>query len=131
MAAMANNTEQNFSCSVRYRLGPLCGWRRTRQGRKVQAMDTTLTRTEMTALPGSQRRCLDLPAAAPAQQLRLRANRRLLVQVSRGCLWLTRDGRPEDIVLQHGQEMQLREAGTYRLSAFGPAETQVLVWSPD
>ena len=92
-------------------------------------MDITITRTEINALPGSQRHQLDLPAAAASQLLKVRPGERLLVQVSQGCLWLTRDGYPEDIFLQAGAKLQLQEAGNYRLGAFGSADAAATYWS--
>ncbi|MCV2368604.1 DUF2917 domain-containing protein [Roseateles oligotrophus] len=89
-------------------------------------MDSTITRTEITALPGSQRQQLELPASAASQLLKLRPGQRLLVQVSQGCLWLTRDGHLDDIFLPRGAQLQLQQAGNYRLGAFGPADAAVI-----
>lgn len=114
------------SAAVRYRLGRFCGWRLNLKGRKVQTMDTTLTRTDNSALPGSQRQSLlDLGAAAPVQSLQLRPGQQVRLQVTQGCLWLTQDGRPEDIILAQGQHCTLQSAGHYRLGAFGQADTQL------
>lgn len=94
-------------------------------------MDTTLTRTDITALPGSRRHQLELAANAPAQRLGLRAGQQMLVQVSLGCLWLTQDGRPDDIMLRPGERLHLQAPGVYRLGALGPDPLRALMWISD
>ncbi len=89
-------------------------------------MDTTLTRTDNSALPGSQRQSLlDLGAAAPVQTLILQPGKQVRLLVTQGCLWLTQDGQAEDIILAQGQHCLLQSAGHYRLGAFGRADTQL------
>ncbi len=129
MSAKPSHTERPLSPAVEYRLGAACGWRRARAGRKVRPMDSTLNRTEISALPGSQRHHLDLPANAASQLFQLRKGQQLLLQVSRGCLWVTQDGRLDDIILAPGSRLQLQEPGNYRLGAFGPADAAVISWS--
>ncbi|MCV2356114.1 DUF2917 domain-containing protein [Paucibacter sp. B2R-40] len=85
-------------------------------------MDSPITRTNITALPGSRRTQLDLPADATRQQLKLHAGQTLLVHVIQGSLWLTRDGHLEDTILQPGAQALLRAPGNYRLGAFGPPQ---------
>lgn len=118
-----------MTASVRYRFGRACGWRRGGAGRKVQAMDTTLTRTDISAPPGSRRQDLDLAASAASQRLGLRAGQQALLQVSQGCLWLTQDGRPDDIILRRGEQLRLQEPGIYRLGALGPDPLRAVMWT--
>ncbi|MDC8771500.1 DUF2917 domain-containing protein [Roseateles albus] len=92
-------------------------------------MDNTLTRTDITPEPGSLCKQLKLPANAASQLLQLRCGQSLLVQVSQGWLWLTRDGELDDIILPSGSRLQLQEPGNYRLGAFGPADAAVTSWS--
>jgi hypothetical protein len=89
-------------------------------------MDSTLIRTDISALPGSQRHdLLDLSAAAPVHTLVLRPGQQVRLLVTQGCLWLTQDGRSEDVILAQGQHCTLQLAGHYRLGAFGQADTQL------
>jgi hypothetical protein len=106
-----------------------CGWLKLRKSRKVMAMDITITRTEINALPGSLRTHLDLPADAASHLLKLAPGQTLLLQVMQGVLWLTQDGFPDDIILQRGAQLQLREPGLYRLGAFGPVDAAVNSWA--
>lgn len=129
MLGKANPTAPSFDVPVRYRLALVCGWRCPLQAGKVKAMNTPLPRTEINALPGSQRQHLDLAMAAAAYSLNLRPGQHALLQVTQGRLWLTQDGRPEDIILARGQQWALQTPGHYRLSAFGPADTQVSMWA--
>jgi hypothetical protein len=88
-------------------------------------MDTAL-RTEITALPGSQRATLDLPASAAAQLLSLSAHQQRSLRVLQGRLWLTQDGLAEDAVLSAGEHIRLCGPGNFRLGAFGPGPVRLL-----
>lgn len=87
-------------------------------------MDTAL-RTEIAALPGSQRDTVDLSASAATQLLTLGAHQQRRLRVLRGRLWLTQDGRADDTVLSPGEQIQLCGPGHFRLGAFGPGPVQL------
>lgn len=88
-------------------------------------MDTAL-RTEIAALPGSQRNTVDLPASDAAQLVTLDANQQRRLRVLQGRLWLTQDGLAKDTVLSAGEHIQLCGPGHFRLGAFGPGPVRLI-----
>jgi len=57
----------------------------------------------------------------PASQLlQLRRHQSARLQVQRGQLWLTQDGRLEDRHLQGGENTLLQGPGRFHLGALGP-----------
>jgi len=85
----------------------------------------TLLRTDAhsaATLPGSQRQAeLHLAAAQAPLALPLRAWQSRTLRVSHGCLWLTEQGKPDDVFIQAGQQMHLLGPARFYLSAAGAA----------
>ena len=78
-------------------------------------------------------RTLSLAAHAPVQRLRCPASSLSVIHVRQGRVWLTREGRPEDVFLAAGERWQVAGDATLHLSAEGaePAllELRIQPWS--
>lgn len=82
-------------------------------------MDITLRTARTAALPGSQRQnqSLTLAVEQAPQALHLRGLESALLRVRAGTLWLTQDGKPDDLFLSAGQQLLLLGPACYRLGA--------------
>ena len=83
-------------------------------------MDTTFRTAPQTALPGSQPQIQDLRPEQASQLLQLRRHESARLQVQRGQLWLTQEGRLEDSHLRVGEQVLLLGPGRFHLGALGP-----------
>ena len=66
-----------------------------------------------------------------AQPRRWRVARAGVLQVQDGPLWLTRDGDPDDHVLQPGDHLHLRAGERITVSAWRAAQAAAWQWRPD
>lgn len=80
-------------------------------------MDTSLRTDLKAALPGSQSQTQDLLPDQACQQLQLRRHESARLQVQRGQLWLTQEGRLEDRHLRSGDHTLLQGPGRFHLGA--------------
>jgi len=92
-------------------------------------MDISLRTARTAALPGSQRQSqvLTLAVEQAPQALRLRAWESAKLRVRSGRLWLTQDGKPDDLFLVVGQQLLLLGPACYRLGALDCAGVELSV----
>ncbi|MCV2421654.1 DUF2917 domain-containing protein [Paucibacter sp. DJ2R-2] len=88
-------------------------------------MDTTLRTATQSALPGSQPQTQDLLPEQACQLLQLHRHQCARLQVQRGQLWLTQEGRLEDRHLRGGEYTLLKGPGRFHLGALGPEGCRV------
>jgi len=132
MSAKPANTVPALFLPVRYRLALLCVCCDARPARKLQAMDISLRTARTAALPGSQRQttspqALSLAVEQAPQALRLRAWESAQLRVRSGTVWLTQDGKPDDLFLVVGQQLLLLGPACYRLGALDCAGVELSV----
>lgn len=98
----------------------------------------TLPRFTQFRLPSLRARASRQACISPAQPqalprhttLRL-DNRAQQVQVLRGCVWITRDGCPEDRVLEAGSTFDQHPGAPVLVHALADAEVRVVAILPD